>query len=92
MTPSGNLCIKLTFFLLPIETAGLDGTNRRVFVPDVGRANGLTIDLSTRRLYWTDLDKQQIAYATLDAQGYVRPVVTTASNRYVKFFSSKFYH
>ena len=64
-----------------IETAGLDGSNRRIFVPDVGKANGLTIDLSTRRLYWTDLDKKQIAYATLDAQGYVRPVVTTTSNK-----------
>lgn len=64
-----------------IETAALDGTNRRIFVPDVGKANGLTIDFSTRRLYWTDFGQLQIAYATLDVQGYVKPVVQTASNQ-----------
>ena len=31
----------------------------------VGRANGLTVDLTTARLYWTDLDGQSVNYAYL---------------------------
>ena len=65
-----------------IETADLDGQKRRVFVPDVGKANGLTIDFNTRRLYWTDLDKSQIAYSPLDVQGYVKTVLKTKSQLY----------
>lgn len=39
-----------------IDRAAMDGTGRVTLVADVGRANGLTIDYSERRLYWTDLD------------------------------------
>lgn len=34
----------------------MDGSGRITLVPNVGRANGLTIDYAERRLYWTDLD------------------------------------
>lgn len=64
-----------------IEAANLDGSKRKVFVRDVGKANGLTVDFTTRRLYWTDLDKMSISYATLDIQGYVRTVVQTESSK-----------
>ncbi|TRY82715.1 hypothetical protein DNTS_018776 [Danionella cerebrum] len=39
-----------------IERAAMDGSGRVTLVQNVGRANGLTIDYSERRLYWTDLD------------------------------------
>uniref|UniRef100_A0A3B3Q1Q7 Low density lipoprotein receptor-related protein 6 n=1 Tax=Paramormyrops kingsleyae TaxID=1676925 RepID=A0A3B3Q1Q7_9TELE len=39
-----------------IDRAAMDGTGRVTLVPNVGRANGLTIDYAARRLYWTDLD------------------------------------
>uniref|UniRef100_A0A4W4GAH9 EGF-like domain-containing protein n=1 Tax=Electrophorus electricus TaxID=8005 RepID=A0A4W4GAH9_ELEEL len=39
-----------------IDRAAMDGTGRITLVPNVGRANGLTIDYAERRLYWTDLD------------------------------------
>ena len=65
-----------------IEKAFLDGTHRRTILR-VGRINGFTIDYGTshledeeedvigeRRLYWTDMDKKQIASATTDGQDY----------------------
>lgn len=39
-----------------IDRAAMDGSGRITLVPNVGRANGLTIDYAERRLYWTDLD------------------------------------
>ena len=39
-----------------IDRAAMDGSERTTLVPNVGRANGLTIDYAKRRLYWTDLD------------------------------------
>uniref|UniRef100_A0A673HQS4 Low-density lipoprotein receptor-related protein 6-like n=1 Tax=Sinocyclocheilus rhinocerous TaxID=307959 RepID=A0A673HQS4_9TELE len=39
-----------------IDRAAMDGSGRITLVPNVGRANGLTIDYTERRLYWTDLD------------------------------------
>ncbi|EQB78991.1 hypothetical protein CB1_001683059 [Camelus ferus] len=38
----------------------MDGSERTTLVPNVGRANGLTIDYAKRRLYWTDLDTNLI--------------------------------
>ena len=43
-----------------IERAALDGSDRSIFVADVGRASGLTIDYSAMRLYWADQDKLAI--------------------------------
>lgn len=39
-----------------IERSALDGTNRATLINDVGRVNGLTIDFTDDRLYWTNLD------------------------------------
>ncbi|XP_070804166.1 low-density lipoprotein receptor-related protein 6 isoform X2 [Pituophis catenifer annectens] len=43
-----------------IDRAAMDGSERCTLVPNVGRANGLTIDYVKRRLYWTDLDTNLI--------------------------------
>ncbi|OXB80251.1 UNVERIFIED_CONTAM: hypothetical protein H355_009971 [Colinus virginianus] len=43
-----------------IDRASMDGSERTTLVPNVGRANGLTIDYAKRRLYWTDLDTNLI--------------------------------
>lgn len=43
-----------------IDRAAMDGSERTTLVPNVGRANGLTIDYAKRRLYWTDLDTNLI--------------------------------
>ncbi|KAG8142739.1 hypothetical protein E2320_005938 [Naja naja] len=43
-----------------IDRAAMDGSERSTLVPNVGRANGLTIDYVKRRLYWTDLDTNLI--------------------------------
>ena len=49
-----------------IEQANMDGSGRQIFLSaQVGRANGLTVDLTTARLYWTDLDGQSVNYAYL---------------------------
>ena len=40
----------------------------------MGRANGLTVDLTTARLYWTDLDGMSVNYAYL--KGPARSVGT----------------
>lgn len=49
-----------------IEQANMDGSKRQIFLSaQVGRANGLTVDLTTARLYWTDLDGQSVNYAYL---------------------------
>lgn len=38
-----------------IERSFLDGTNREIILSNIGKANGLTIDHSARKLYWADL-------------------------------------
>ncbi|XP_033324031.1 low-density lipoprotein receptor-related protein 6 [Megalopta genalis] len=38
-----------------IERSFLDGTNREIILFNIGRANGLTIDHSTEKLYYADL-------------------------------------
>ena len=37
-----------------IETANLDGTNRRILVSNAGQATNLALDFSSHRLYWID--------------------------------------
>ena len=42
-----------------IETASLDGSNRRVLVDtDVGLPNGLTLDFDTHHICWVDAGKE----------------------------------
>ena len=51
-----------------IKRAHLDGTEAEVFVSDVGRTNGLTIDLNDRKLYWTDIDSRRIESIELEGK------------------------
>ena len=45
--------------------SNLDGTQRKVLIPDLGRVQDLTIDYIDRRLYWTDIDQRNIQSSTL---------------------------
>ncbi|KAM4747687.1 low-density lipoprotein receptor-related protein 6 isoform 2-T2 [Rhinophrynus dorsalis] len=56
-----------------IDRAAMDGSERVTLVPNVGRANGLTIDYVERRLYWTDLDTNLIESSNM--QGLERDVI-----------------
>ena len=49
-----------------IESAKLDGANRKVFIPKIGRVCGLSLDHTARRLYWTDIDSKSISYSLLE--------------------------
>lgn len=40
-----------------IVRSALDGTGRTTLLQNLGRANGLTIDYSERRLYWANIDR-----------------------------------
>lgn len=78
-TTSNKMCryqvIKLLFYrymywtdwsnVPKIERAAMDGTDRLVLIDDGGRANGLTIDYTERRIYWADLDNRHIQSANL---------------------------
>lgn len=49
-----------------IEVAGMDGSNRRIFVDgNLSQPNSLAIDYGLRRLYWSDSDLKHIEYADL---------------------------
>uniref|UniRef100_A0A8C1PZ80 Low density lipoprotein receptor-related protein 6 n=1 Tax=Cyprinus carpio TaxID=7962 RepID=A0A8C1PZ80_CYPCA len=56
-----------------IDRSGMDGSGRITLVPNVGRANGLTIDYAERRLYWTDLDTTLIESSNM--MGLEREVI-----------------
>lgn len=74
-----------------IERAGLDGTRRQVILSNVGRANGLTIDHSARRLYWADLftpaidsyDLQTMKRKAIITQDIVYPFSITQYQDYI---------
>lgn len=38
-----------------VQRAAMDGSSRSVLLAKVGRANGLTVDYTEKRLYWTQL-------------------------------------
>ncbi|MGH0144914.1 UNVERIFIED_CONTAM: hypothetical protein FKN15_019347 [Acipenser sinensis] len=48
-----------------IVRAHMDGANSITLVDKVGRANGLTIDYTDQRLYWTDLDTCMIESSSM---------------------------
>ena len=50
-----------------IERATLDGENRSVFLSNIGRAIGLTIDFNANKIYWSDLDENRIM--SVDMEG-----------------------
>ena len=62
-----------------IEVANLDGTKRRIFVPNAGLATDLTIDLTTHRLYWIDSKTSKISYATMDAEGFTKTIIDSGN-------------
>lgn len=68
-----------------IERAALDGTKRTTFVNEVGRANGLTIDLEENYLYWTDIDALIIERCSLDDPQRTRHTVQGARNGFKPF-------
>ncbi|XP_066593822.1 low-density lipoprotein receptor-related protein 6 isoform X2 [Prorops nasuta] len=74
-----------------IERAGLDGYQRQVILSSVGKANGLTIDHTARKLYWADLftpaidsyDLQMKKKVTIISQGIVYPFSITQYKDYI---------
>ena len=65
-----------------IERAYMDGTHRKVIYSG-GRANGLTIDYSEKRLYWTSLDTNTIESADLYGEIYLCPWGTCEGQRWL---------
>lgn len=59
-----------------IEEANMNGSERKVFQRQVGKANGLTIDYQTQRLYWTEPDLGTISYAFVKAPQEVKAVIS----------------
>ncbi|GAB6033222.1 Low-density lipoprotein receptor- protein 6 [Chamberlinius hualienensis] len=60
-----------------IECAALDGSMRRTFMSDVGRATGLTIDYEEKKIYWIDTDSKIIEFS--DLQGGERTTILSKS-------------
>lgn len=53
-----------------IERADMDGGNReRIIFGDMTWPNGLALDLTYNRIYWTDGGNRTIEYANLDGSG-----------------------
>lgn len=71
-----------------IDRAAMDGSERTTLVPNVGRANGLTIDYAKRRLYWTDLDTNLIESSNMLGKLYFF-FIQTDNNSSVLFFLCK---
>ncbi|KAL3265566.1 hypothetical protein HHI36_009771 [Cryptolaemus montrouzieri] len=50
-----------------IERANLDGTDRTIIVSkDLVWPNGVTLDVTTRKIYWCDAKEDKIEYANMD--------------------------
>ena len=78
-----------------IEQANMDGSGRQIFLSaQVGRANGLTVDLTTARLYWTDLDGQSVNYAYLKspARSVSVEYVKAVHKRWIGFYFNYHFH
>lgn len=53
-----------------IETASMDGSERRDFViTDLSQPNGLSVDLDSERVYWSDSDLDKLEYMSFDGTG-----------------------
>ena len=53
-----------------IESASMDGSERRDFViTDISEPNGLTVDLDSERVYWSDADLERLEYISFDGTG-----------------------
>ena len=50
-----------------IESAFLDGEGRRTIIEnDLSQPNGITIDYTTQKIYWSDSDLDRIEYSNYD--------------------------
>jgi len=62
-----------------IERAEMDGSNRRVIIrQDIHWPNGLTLDYSTGKIYWTDAKLLYIAKANYDGSNRERMLKSAA--------------
>ena len=53
-----------------IETASMDGTERRDLVVDaISQPNGIAIDLVAQRVYWADSDLDTLEFISFDGTG-----------------------
>ena len=74
-----------------IERAAMDGSGREVFVSNINKTNGLTIDFQSKRLYWTDIDRQSISYAPLTSSGKSKMTSSRLSKMIVQFQDTQLY-
>ena len=74
-----------------VERSTLDGRDRTTFLDAVGRVSGLVIDFDASRLYWADLDRQNVESVDLTTgldrrevvSGLVRPYGLTQFRDFV---------
>jgi len=59
-----------------VERSALDGADRMTYLDDLGRVSGLAIDFNTSRLYWANLDRQNIESVDLTTGGDRNVVVS----------------
>lgn len=64
-----------------IEKASLDGTHRLIIIHEV-RAQGLTLDFTENRLFWTNSDQKTIESANLDGTKRTVIISENLSNPY----------
>lgn len=52
-----------------IERAGMDGSQRQIIInTDIVRPTGLTLDFTSKRMYWCDSELKAISSSTFDGQ------------------------
>ena len=74
-----------------IETAALDGQERKVLVGSSGRATGLTVDSDGEYLFWTDQDSDSISCTSLSSPGSVRTVYSKGHPYALTYHQSTLY-
>ena len=53
-----------------IEQSLMDGSERKDFInTDLSQPNGITIDLESNRIYWSDSDLDKLEFANFDGSG-----------------------
>ena len=72
--------------LAQIETAAMDGRERRTLhFSDISQPNGITIDYSSGRIYWSDAGLDRLEFSNFDGSG--REVVENEMTGLVHPFS-----
>ena len=73
-----------------IERAAMDGSSRSVIVStQIGEPYGITLDYSTKRVYWTDNDEDRIEFS--DYFGGSRTVLVGAADGVIDPFALTIY-